>query len=124
MLHGLQLALGLSPDAVKAALVLGGGVAGSQSICGALNAGAVALGLSSPDISPDADARRALTAKARTLWQAFESAHGALDCRTLTGFDFRQSGEYAKFAESSARKEKCPELVTLGVIKVLELNQG
>lgn len=124
MLHGLQSALGLSPDSVKAALVLGGGVGGSQSICGALNAGAVAIGLKSPDADPSAEARQGLTARARQLWQTFESTHGALDCRTITGFDFRRSGEYARFRESAVRKETCPDLVALAVTKVLESSSG
>ena len=107
-----------------ATLVLGGGVGGSQSICGAINGAAVAIGLSAGVPDPSPEQRQKLTAQARQLWQSFESAYGALDCRSLTGFNFRESGEYAKFRESSARKEKCPELVATAVLKVLEARAG
>ena len=89
VMRALQEALGLPSDAVKAALVLGGGVGGSQSICGALNAGAVAIGLSATDSQPSAEERQQLTHRTRQLWRAFESEYGALDCRSLTGFNFR-----------------------------------
>lgn len=95
-----------------AALPLGGGVGKSQALCGAVNGGAMAIGLR---LGQKGLARKKLEDEARKrakeLIANFEETFGNVDCADLTGYDFNDPEEYKKWQDSKLREERCVKYV-------------
>ena len=95
-------------DDPSPALALNGGVAYAGGVCGALTGAAVAVGLLAGARRSDHGAAKA---SARTavadLVEAFEAAHGAIDCRTLLGCSIRTSAEHTAFIDGGVWRRTC-----------------
>lgn len=105
----LKGAFGLEdPMDSSAAIALNGGVAYSGGICGALSGAAIATGmLAERRIDDHARAKRVARETVAAVMDAFVAEHGALDCRTLTGFDLRAPGGHEAFLASGAWRVAC-----------------
>lgn len=109
----MQEAWGFSwEDTRWAALPLGGGIGRSQSVCGALNGGAMAIGLQLGQrglgrSELEGEARR----RAQEMMQRFRETFGDVDCRALTGHDFSEPDGYQRWRDSGLRDERCVKYV-------------
>jgi C_GCAxxG_C_C family probable redox protein len=95
---------------VQLLTALGGGM-GCKRTCGALSGAVVSLGLAYGRTSPDEEAKRVASAKARELCKGFRERFHSMDCWELTsGYDNDQD-----------RKRGCTELVRTAVALACEL---
>lgn len=120
MLLVLQQEMGLPSDTVPwVATPFAGGIGRSQSVCGALSGGVIAIGLSlaQKNLPRDKGVPEA-SQKARSLYESFRQGFGHTDCRNLTGFDFNQPGGYEAFRRSTKRDTGCKQYVS-HVVKTL-----
>ena len=102
---------GLEP-ARAAATVLGGGMAGSGYVCGALVGGLLAIGLRrGPLDAADRDGRRAATTEARELLAWFSGRSQSVMCRDITGCDLRTSEGSARMRDEDIKAKRCLPLV-------------
>ena len=122
-LNALQVHLGLEPEAVsalvKAAALIGGGVAQTGESCGALLAGLMAIGLvyetGKMEDSRTCPAHQEALSHGITFSDRFKSEFGALRChdvqKGLFGryYDLRNPEDSAKFRESD--HTKCEDVV-------------
>jgi C_GCAxxG_C_C family probable redox protein len=97
--------------APRIATAFGGGICGRQGICGALTGGLMAVGIKLGRRQPGDDKAPANQAgKALIAWA--EGEIPSLDCRTLTGADFSNPEESARFrAPGGAHEAVCERLV-------------
>lgn len=97
--------------APRVATAFGGGICGRQGMCGALTGGLMAVGVKLGRRQPGDDKAPANQAgKALIAWA--EGEFPALDCRALTGVDFSNPGEIARFrAPGGAHEAVCERLV-------------
>ena len=109
MLQVLQDELGIKDEKVSWAIAaFGGGIGRCQSVCGALSAGAFALGYLKAVQHEDRGAARAqIRRHAGELYRAFQREFGATDCLTLIGYDFSTPEGYEEFQRSGTRQQKC-----------------
>jgi C_GCAxxG_C_C family probable redox protein len=119
----LKGALGLpAPDDASAAMALNGGIAYSGGTCGAITGAALAIGLLSASRIDD---HRAAKGTARRivarLMDDFEAAHGALDCRTLTGHRLRTPEEHDAFIASGVWRRGCMRQLEFVVARIAPL---
>ena len=94
------------------ALPLGGGIGRSQSVCGAVNGGAIAIGMR---LRQRGVSRNELVEEAREqakeMVRRFRETFGHVDCRVLTGHDFSDPAEYQRWHDSGLREERCVKYV-------------
>jgi C_GCAxxG_C_C family probable redox protein len=100
---------------IRAAGGLGGGVAGTGEVCGALSGGVAALGLRFGRGHPSEREDRRLFLWGQELYGWFASLGerkpaGTVLCREITGTDFRDRAQLETFFRSG-RFEQCVELV-------------
>jgi C_GCAxxG_C_C family probable redox protein len=119
----LKGALGLpAPADASAAMALNGGIAYSGGTCGAITGSALAIGLLAASRIDD---HRAAKATARRivarLMDDFEAAHGALDCRTLTGHRLRTPAEHDAFIASGVWRDGCMRQLEFVVARLAPL---
>ena len=102
-----------------AALPLGGGIGRTQLVCGAVNGGAMAIGLKlgQRGLSRDGLEKEAREESAE-LMRRFRDTFGCLDCRSLTGYDFNSSDGYRRWRESGLLETDCVKYVGV-VVKYL-----
>ncbi len=96
------------PTDSSAAMALNGGIAYSGNLCGALGGAALAVGLLAGQ--QIADHRKAKVIARRTvmrLMDDFQAQHGAINCRDLTGIDFRDEQQHLQFIESGIWRTRC-----------------
>ncbi len=95
-----------------AALPFGGGIGRSQSVCGAVSAGAMAIGmrLGQRGVARDELAGEA-SEQAGDLMRRFQETFGHVDCRVLTGHDFNEPDGYKKWQETGLREDRCVKYV-------------
>jgi C_GCAxxG_C_C family probable redox protein len=95
----------------RIATAFGGGICGRQGMCGALTGGLMAAGLKLGRRQPGDDNAPANQAgKALLKWA--EARYGALECLALTGADFSDPGQHARFrAPGGAHETVCERLV-------------
>ncbi len=105
----LKAAFGLDdPMDASAAVALNGGVAWSGGICGALTGAALAVGmLAERRIHDHAAAKRVARGIVAGTLDAFRATHGALDCRSLIGYDLRAPGAHDAFLASGVWRDGC-----------------
>jgi C_GCAxxG_C_C family probable redox protein len=133
-LFGVGRGLGLADDAclevaLKAAIPLSGGIAGTRKQCGGLVGGimAIGLGLVSYDArTSNPAARKPVTDAARTFYRWFESEFGHSDCFDIRDihlgrfFDLADPEETRKFEEVGGH-ELCARVVGRAARKAAEL---
>ena len=97
--------------APRIATAFGGGICGRQGLCGALTGGLMAIGMKLGRQKPGDDKAPANQAgKALLSWA--EGEHATLECRALTGTDFTNPEENARFrAPGGAHEAVCESLV-------------
>ena len=79
----------------RIATAFGGGMGGSQSVCGAVTGALMALGVMAGR-EPGGDQMRC-KALAGKFMRDFTAAHGALTCMGLTGVDMKDPAQMAAF---------------------------
>lgn len=106
-LVALQEHFGLTDaDDSSPAMALNGGIAYSGGTCGAIIGAAMAIGrLAGHRINDHREAKAEARRLVQGLMKEFGDEFGALDCRTLTGYDMRT--EHAAFLESGIWRETC-----------------
>lgn len=113
--NGLEL-----ETARRIAALFGGGISRSGEMCGAINGGLMALGLTLATYDPNDDqAKDHLNQLGQEIIHRFETRFGARHCRNLTGLDLRDPQEHHTAKESGVLKDQCPEYVAF-VVKNLE----
>lgn len=129
-MQGLQAALGLhDEDLWVIATGLGGGIGRRQLVCGALTGGVLACGLAVArrrglNRETRNELRAQTYASVQELTRRFEAEFGALDCRTLTGYDFAAPDGYQAFSQSDTKDRVCHPAVRFVVRTVAELLGG
>lgn len=105
----LKEAYGLpEPQDASVAMALNGGIAYSGNLCGALGGAALAIGMLAGQRFDDH--RRAKVVARRSvmrLMDEFQAQHGAINCRDLTGVDFRNETQHRLFIESGVWRTRC-----------------
>jgi hypothetical protein len=104
------------------------GISGQQQApCGAVSAGAVALGLrhrcSLDDKRAAKQAREAIRRSSSHMVQAFAHRFGDITCHGLLDIDFSKEGEYKRFRESGVWKEKCERYVQYVIEQLYALEE-
>ncbi len=96
------------PGDSAAAIALNGGLAYGGGTCGALTGAALAVGMLAEDrIGDHGRAKRIAREIVAALVDAFHAEHGALDCRTLIGYDLRAPGGHEAFLGSDVWRDTC-----------------
>ncbi len=97
--------------APRIATAFGGGICGRQGFCGALSGGLMATGLRLGRRQPGDDKAPANQA-GKALIQWAEDNFASLECRALTGTDFSNPEESARFrAPGGGHETVCERLV-------------
>jgi C_GCAxxG_C_C family probable redox protein len=106
-LVALQEFWGLSdPTDSSPAMALNGGVAYSGGPCGAITGAALALGrLAEVRCRDHREAKKVARTLVQRLMAGFREAHGATDCRDLTGYDM--TTDHVAFIRSGIWREVC-----------------
>jgi hypothetical protein len=104
------------------------GISGQQQApCGAVSAGAVALGLrhrcALNDKRAAKQAREAIRRSTSHMVQAFARSFGDITCHGLLNIDFSKEGEYKRFRESGIWKEKCERYVQYVIEQLYALEE-
>ncbi|MDR3724709.1 MAG: C-GCAxxG-C-C family protein [Terracidiphilus sp.] len=101
------------------AVAFGGGMGRTGGTCGALTGALMALGeRKSVLLAEDATAGRdAAYADAKELIEEFQAAHGAIDCRELTGCRLDTKEGHDAFAAGNVRDKVCMGLVAFAAGK-------
>jgi C_GCAxxG_C_C family probable redox protein len=115
--YGLDDPMDSSP-----AVALNGGIAWSGGPCGALTGAALAVGmLAERRIDDHARAKLVAREVIAALIDEFREAHGAIDCRALTGLDLRAPGGHEAFVAGDAWREACMRQIELVVRRLAPL---
>lgn len=94
----------------RIATTFGGGMGGTQSVCGAVTGGLMAIGIIMGR-EQGGDQLPARQAAARFISE-FNAAHGAKDCATLTGIDMSDPAQMEAFrAPGGGHHKVCNECV-------------
>jgi C_GCAxxG_C_C family probable redox protein len=113
-----------SREAQRLATAFGGGLARRGLVCGALSGSAMALstvlGRSDPT---DGDGKERAYAAVNELLRAVEAAHGAVDCRHLTGLDLNDPASDEAF-KRDVKARVCVPVLRLAVATALKLMAG
>jgi C_GCAxxG_C_C family probable redox protein len=114
--------LGLTEaGAAGAASAFGGGMARNGWTCGAVTGAMIAIGLHAGNRTPDGMARKDDTyARVNALFARFVAAHGATDCRVLTGCEMSSTTDRQRASEAGVFRTVCPALVRTAASFVLE----
>ena len=104
----MQEVYGLEDERVSwTALGFPGGIGRSQSVCGALTGGIIAIGLDSGRKNSDFAAAYAMASqRARQLYQGFEAAFDHTDCRSLIG-SIPDTEAWQRLRSSGLMRWKC-----------------
>jgi C_GCAxxG_C_C family probable redox protein len=95
------------------ALALGGGVAHTSQICGAITGGVMAVGLAVDRTSKGGQVEKKQEAnrQAAHLVHAFEAEFGAQDCSALLGFSWDEPDAMDRFKRESFGMKRCTPFV-------------
>jgi C_GCAxxG_C_C family probable redox protein len=104
--------------APRIATAFGGGICGRQGLCGALTGGLMAIGLKLGRRQPGDDKAPANQAGKAFLTWAGDSLP-SLECRALTGVDFSDAAENARFRAPDGPHEKVCERLVAQVVRRL-----
>jgi len=117
----MQEVYGLEDERISwAALGFPGGIGRSQSVCGALTGGIIAIGLDSGRKTNDRlEAYAMASQRARRLYQGFEAAFDHTDCRSLIG-PMPDTEAWQKLRSSGLLRWKCRIYVEFVVRTLVE----
>ena len=119
----LQEQLGL-PEAGDSspAMALNGGIAYSGATCGAITGAALAAGrLAGRSLADHAEAKREARALVEGLLAAFAREFGSVNCRELTGYDFRDPGAHHDFIQSGIWRTACLHQIEFALTEMTRL---
>ena len=108
-----------SPIFPKIASGYGGGIARTQSLCGALAGSIMGLGLKFGRRSPEED-RTVIYQRTEELIAAFRERFHTVSCRELTGIDFKNSEEF-KAHYPRIHAEVCSPIVRFAVEQAITI---
>jgi C_GCAxxG_C_C family probable redox protein len=108
------------PCVTEMAAGFGGGIGGEQDVCGAITGAVIAIGYREGLAGGNQEeiAKRAKPA-VRAVYEGFREKFGAVDCRTLIGYDTSIPAEQAKSHSDPARIEKCRGFKEWAIRKML-----
>lgn len=90
---------------------LGGGLAGRQEICGALNAGVIVLSARHGNEHPgDKDSKERSISESKKLISGFESTFGSIKCVDLVGDTSTEAGK-ARAEQANIYRQVCDRCV-------------
>jgi C_GCAxxG_C_C family probable redox protein len=96
------------PCITELAAGFGGGIGGEQDVCGAVTGGVIAIGYKSGlSGGNQMEIARAARPAVRDLYEGFQARFGAVDCRALIGYDYRDPAQFEQAHKDPARAEKC-----------------
>ncbi|MBS7632270.1 C_GCAxxG_C_C family protein [Candidatus Bathyarchaeota archaeon] len=102
----------------KIATAFGAGIGRCGSVCGALTAGVMAIGVKYGTEEPSSEKRLKAYGFARELYRQFEARHGSVLCKELIGYDLSDSRQLEKAYQSNIFEDKCPAFVR-SVVQIL-----
>jgi len=104
------------------AMALNGGIGYSGATCGAITGAALAAGrLAGRCLTDHAEAKGEARALLQGLMAAFADEFGFLDCRRLTGYDFRDPAAHDAFLESGIWRTACLRQIEFAITATLRL---
>lgn len=109
-----------SPLVPRVSSGFGGGIARSQSLCGAVSGAIMALGLKYGRDNA-ADDRKIIYGRVQELLKGFTAHYGTLQCRELVGVDFTDTA--AMQQKGAQLHEECARYVRTAVELALRLMQ-
>ena len=119
--------MGLDPSlALKLSSTLGGGVGRKQEICGAINAGALVIGLMYGNQSPsDKESKEQASVLARQFLNKAEQEYGGLTCRHVLQASLETPSDREQVKEQNLTKIRCNPCISkvVSMLEQLELNQ-
>jgi C_GCAxxG_C_C family probable redox protein len=122
MLLAVGKTLGLESDCIPhIATGLGGGIGRQGEVCGALNGGALLVGLTYRRREGDNEAKNLIYAKTEEFVRHFAEANGAILCRELIGLDLTSKEGLQEYYAQNKREEKCNEVVKNAVQAILKV---
>ncbi len=98
------------PCITELAAGFGGGIGGEQDVCGAIAGGVIAIGYRAGQSGANQNqmaVARAARPVVRDLYEGFRERFGAVDCRSLVGYDYRDPAQYEQAHRDPERVEKC-----------------
>ena len=106
----------------RPALALGGGIGHAGDVCGAVSAGAIAVGLLCGDHIADLqEAKLRSRQLVLPFYRDFAAEFGHVDCRSLIDLDISSEEGFRVYLESNLKKERCTRYVTYAVYRLLPL---
>ena len=99
-------------DTAKAvAAGFGGGIAGSQGVCGAVSGAIMAIGIQKYDPQNVAESKRQVSDLSKKFLQEYESREGSIACRILLGVEMSTPEGKAEIQKSNLFRTKCVRFV-------------
>jgi C_GCAxxG_C_C family probable redox protein len=96
------------PYITEQAAGFGGGIGGEQDVCGAITGGVIAIGYREGQRGGNQiEIARAARPAVRDIYEGFQAKFGAVDCRALIGYDYRDPVQFEQAHKDPARAEKC-----------------
>lgn len=94
----------------------GGGVGGSGMICGAVSGAVMAIGLKYGAVDGNDTESKAKTKETvRNFLQKFSAEFGAVDCKSILGYDLNKPEEHEYVHNNNLTKTICPKFVEFAV---------
>ena len=98
------------PAITSIAAGFGGGIGGEQDVCGAVAGGVISIGYREGRSGGNQmEVARAARPFVRDLYEGFRERFGAVDCRTLSGYDYSDPVQNERAHSDPERAEKCRE---------------
>jgi C_GCAxxG_C_C family probable redox protein len=106
----------------SAAMALGGGVAYSGGVCGAILGAALAVGMLAERRIPDhKEAKRAARRVIAGYMEQFQAAFHSTNCRDLIELDIRDEQQHQRFIESGIWRSRCMAQIEFAVLQLYDL---
>ena len=109
------------PTASKIAQGLGAGMGRSGSMCGAVTASALVIGMKVPDSADERSRREQVYGLVKEFIKRFTARHGSTNCTDLLGCDLSTPEGLAAARKQDVFAGKCPGLVASAVTIIEEL---
>lgn len=98
--------------ALKIMSPFGGGISGTDNICGAVTGAIAAIGLHFGHAnSEDTEQKQKCANATKLLIERFKSEHKSISCSRLIGYNLSKENEREAANEAGIFKQKCPILV-------------
>ncbi len=96
------------PYITELAAGFGGGIGGEQDVCGAITGGVIAIGYREGQRGGNQmEIARAARPAVRDVYEGFRERFGAVDCRSLIGYDYRDPVQFERAHVDPERMQKC-----------------